>query len=176
MNFNFKLRATLVLMLILTSSLVGLIPCQAQTNKKIGFADFGKLKHLMPEYDSLVALSAEYESLFEKELYALTNMIQEKSKQLDTIIGQSEKDKLIVQLQDLTSMLNSYRITAKIELSKTDHDLFIEVNQRIADACERIKDKDDFDYIYDSSLKAIPPMIGAKDLTEVIAKELGLDK
>ena len=173
---NLKVRATFVLTLILASPLLGLISCTGQTNKKIGFADFGKLKQRMPEYDSLVSLSTEQALLFEKELYTLTSMIQEKSKQLDTITDSGEKEKLIAQLQDLTSMRNNYRSTAKIELSTSDNDLFKGVNQRIANACERIKDKGDFDYIYDSGIKAIPPIIGAEDLTEVIAKELGLAK
>lgn len=174
MEFSFKVRISQGFILILATSLFGLSSFQGQTNKKIGFADFEKVKLQMPKFDSLLLLSSQHVLVYEQELYALTDMIQKKSNQMDTTTIQDEKHKISGQLQDLTAMLNNYSATAKSELSTVKKALFHDINQKLIDACEQIKRRENFDYIYDSSNKLIPPTLGAQDLTNMLIVELGL--
>jgi len=156
------------LILILNSSIY------CQTNKKIGYANMKAVRHSLPEYDSLMIEYNNYSASFEKELSSLTQLMNSKSEQIDTVREPERKKQLQSEHQELTALLADYNIAVKREIALKKETLFSDLELRIEKAKEVIKLRHAYDLIYDSSITKIPPILDATDITDHLKKELGL--
>ena len=145
-----------------------------QTNKKIGYANIQAVRHSLPQYDSLLIEYDNYSSSFEKELSSLTQLMNSKSEQIDTVSASDKKRQLQSEHQELTALLADYNNAVKCEIALKKEMLFAEIELRIEEATEVIKLRHAYDLIYDSSITKIPPILDATDITDQLKKELGL--
>ena len=146
----------------------------AQTNKKIGYANFNEILLQMKEYDSLNLEYNQYVHSFEEEIKSLSNVLRAKSEQMDTIQNAYRIQKLKQEHQELTAMLTELKGTAKSK-SKTKREvLFKNLYEQMSNAKDKIIQDYGYDYIYDSGKTKIPPILNAEDVTNKLKEELGI--
>lgn len=164
-----KLRLGISVLLML----IGLVSV-AQTNKKIGYANMSELKALLPSYDSLNQVYHGFSRDYEQELMELSDLVSDKSAQIDKEEDAFTRKKLQAEHQDLLSILTERQKIAEQELGQKRKELFGVMDRRLTEACNRIKSRQGYDHIYDSSTSSIPVFLGATDLTQLLKTELGL--
>ena len=146
----------------------------AQTNKKIGYANFNEILLQMKEYDSLNLEYNQYVHSFEEEIKSLSNVLRAKSEQMDTIQNSYRIQKLKQEHQELTAMLTELKGTAKSK-SKTKREfLFKNLYEQMSNAKDKIIQDYGYDYIYDSGKTKIPPILNTEDVTNKLKEELGI--
>jgi predicted RND superfamily exporter protein len=146
----------------------------AQSNLKIGYANFAELKVQLPSYDSLQLIVQEHETDYEAELVEMALIVKNKSEEIDRAKDRDHLEMLKAEHQALTAMLKEYTQLADQELSFIKITVLKPLSDSLELAKNRIIIRHKLDYFYDSSKTVVPALVKATDMTSELKSELGL--